>query len=84
MVCHTSIRILLSLVAQQNMELEQMDVKIAFLHGTLEERIYIRQLDGFMEVGQEEKVYLLRRSLYGLKQSPHQWYHRSNSFILSL
>ena len=40
-VRHTSIRVLLSLVAEHNMELEQMDVKIAFLHENLEKKIYI-------------------------------------------
>ena len=55
-VCHTSIWVLLSLVAQHDIELEQMDVKIAFLHENLEEKIYVRQPDGFMEMGQEEKV----------------------------
>ena len=40
-VRHTSIRVLLSIVAAQDLELEQMDVKTAFLHGHLEERIYM-------------------------------------------
>ena len=48
-----SIRILLALVAQFNMELVQMDVKTAFLHGDLEEEIYITQPDGFKVVGKK-------------------------------
>ena len=59
-------------------------MKTVFLHETLEERIYMRQPDGFMEIGQEDKVCLLRRSLYGLKQFSRQWYHRFDGFILSL
>ena len=59
-------------------------MKTAFLHGTLEKRIYMKQSDGFMEMGQEEKVCLLSKSLYGLKQSPRQWYRRFDSFVLSL
>ena len=59
MVCHTSIWILLSLVVEYDIELKQMDVKIAFLHRILEEKIYIKQLDGFIEIGQENKVCLL-------------------------
>ena len=47
-----------------------MDVKMAFLHGHLEERIYMEQLLGFRDPGSEEKVCLLQKSLYGLKQSP--------------
>ena len=50
-VKHSSIRILLALVAQFNMELVQMDVKTAFLHGDLEEEIYITQPDGFKVTG---------------------------------
>ncbi|WP_374695589.1 reverse transcriptase domain-containing protein [Areca yellow leaf disease phytoplasma] len=67
MVCHTSIRVLLSLVVEHDMELEQMDVKIAFLHGSLDEKIYMKQPDGFIEIGQEDKVCLPWRSLYGSK-----------------
>ena len=50
-VKHSSIRILLALVAQFNMELVQMDVKTTFLHGDLEEEIYITQPNGFKVAG---------------------------------
>ena len=69
-VRHTSIRVLLSIIAAQDLELEQMDVKTAFLHGHLEESIYMEQPQGFREPGSKEKVCLLKKSLYGLKQSP--------------
>nr|GEY69849.1 hypothetical protein [Tanacetum cinerariifolium] len=52
-------------------KLEQLDVKTAFLHGNLEETIYMRQPRGFKE-GTGNKVCLLKKSLYGLKQSPRQ------------
>ena len=52
-VKHSSIRILLALVAQFNMELVQMEVKTSFLHGDLEEEIYITQPDGFKVAGKE-------------------------------
>jgi len=84
MVRHTSIRVLLSSVAKHNLELEQMDVKTAFLHGRLEDKIYMKQPDGFIEIGQVNKVCLLQRSIYVLKQSPRQWYHRFDKFIMSL
>ncbi len=58
-VRHTSIRMLLSIVAIQDLELEQMDVKTTFLHGNLEEKIYMEQPKGFGEPGSEEKVCLL-------------------------
>ena len=56
---HSSIRILLALVAQFNMELVQMDVKTTFLHGDFEEGIYITQPDGFKVAGKENWVYKL-------------------------
>ena len=83
-VKHTSIRMLLSLVAQLNMELEQLDVKTAFLHGDLEETIYMAQPEGFKEAGKEDLVCKLKKSLYGLKQSPRQWYKRFDTFMLQI
>ena len=69
-VRNTSIRAVLALVAHYDMALEQMNVKTAFLHGDLEERIYMEQLKGFSQPGQEYLVCKLKKSLYGLKQSP--------------
>lgn len=69
-VKHTSIRVLLTIVAHQNLELEQLDVKTAFLHGELEEDIYMTQPDGFQVHGKEDYACKLKKSLYGLKQSP--------------
>nr|GEY87203.1 retrotransposon protein, putative, Ty1-copia subclass [Tanacetum cinerariifolium] len=63
---HSSIRTLLSIVAMRDYELEQLDVKTAFLHGELEEDIYMEQLEGFIVPGKENLVCRLRKSLYGL------------------
>src|ERR1044072_582813 len=82
-VRHTSIRAVLALVACTDMILEQMDVKTAFLHGNLEEQIYMKQPEGFEETGQG-LVCKLKRSLYGLKQSPRQWYKRFDSYMLKI
>ena len=81
-VKHVSIRVILSLVASLDLELEQMDVKTAFLHGNLEEKIYMAQPKGYEVKGQEDKACLLKRSLYGLKQSPRQWYKRFDEYIV--
>jgi hypothetical protein len=81
-VKHSSIRVLLALVAQFDLELVQLDVKTAFLHGDLEEDIYMTQPDGFKVAGKENLVCKLNRSLYGLKQSPRQWYKRFDQFMM--
>ena len=57
----------MALVAHYDMALEQMDVKTAFLHGDLEERIYMKQPEGFSQLEQEHLVCKLKKSLYGLK-----------------
>ncbi|KAG8481529.1 hypothetical protein CXB51_026324 [Gossypium anomalum] len=76
-VKHSSIRALLGIVAMHDLELEQLDVKTAFLHGELEEDIYMQQPEGFTVSEKEDYVCLLKKSLYGLKQSPRQWYKSS-------
>ena len=80
-VKHSSIRVLLALVAQFDLELKQLDVKTAFLHGDLEETIYMDQPEGFLAEGKEDHVCQLKKSLYGLKQSPRQWYKRFDAFM---
>jgi hypothetical protein len=64
-------------------ELEQLDVKTAFLHGELEEVIYMDQPKGFVVPGKENLVCRLKKYLYGLRQSPRQWYRRFDSFMIS-
>ncbi|CAM8885204.1 unnamed protein product [Rhodiola kirilowii] len=81
-VKHRSIRILLSIVANFNVELEQLDVKTAFLYGSLNETIYLRQPEGFIVGDPDKKVCLVKKSLYGLKQSPRQWYRRFDEFMM--
>ncbi|ONK68535.1 uncharacterized protein A4U43_C05F12950 [Asparagus officinalis] len=78
---HTSIRVLFAMVAHFNLELEQLDVKTAFLHGELDEQIFMHQPEGFIVEGKEDHVCRLKKSLYGLKQSPRQWYLRFDTFM---
>jgi hypothetical protein len=66
-----------------DLELEQLDVKTAFLHGELEEEIYMDQPEGFIVAGKEDLVCKLKRSFYGFKHSPRQWYKRFDSFMLA-
>lgn len=77
----TTIRLVLSIVAAENLHLEQLDVKTAFLHGDLNEDIYMAQPEGFQVVGKEDWVCKLKKSLYGLKQAPRQWYLKFDNFM---
>ena len=58
------------MVASENLHLEQLDVKTAFLYGDLEEKIYMHQPEGFIVQGKKNLVCRLTKSLYGLKQAP--------------
>jgi len=78
----TSIRVLISLAAVYNLIVHQMDVKIAFLNGELEEEIYMEQPEGFVVHGQESKVCKLDKSLYGLKQAPKQWHEKFDNLMI--
>ena len=60
-----------------------MDVKTVFLHGSLDEELYMLQLEGFPIPGKEFLVCKLQRSLNGLKQALHLWYKKFDSFMLS-
>ena len=65
-----TICLVLSIVAAKELHLEQLDVKIAFLHGDLEDEIYMKQSEGFSIKGKEKLVCRLTKSLYSLKQAP--------------
>jgi hypothetical protein len=74
----------MSLAATFDLEIEQMDVKTTFLHGDLEEEIYMKQPKGFVLKGKQELVCKLKRSLYSLKQSLRMWYQKFDAHILRL
>lgn len=77
----SSIRVVLGLAASLNLEIEQLDVKTAFLHSDLKEDIYMEKPEGFKVKGKEEYVCKLKKCLYGLKQAPRQWYRKFDSFM---
>lgn len=68
-----SLRILLALKAIHGWKSFQLDVKTAFLYGTIDKDIYMDQPEGFVEKGKEHFVCHLLKSLYGLKQAPRIW-----------
>lgn len=57
---------------------------MAFLHGELEEKILMEQPQGYEVKGAEDKVCLLQKSIYGLKQSPSQWYKKFDNFMIGV
>ena len=68
-----TITLVLFLAAQNSWLVHQLDVKSAFLHGDLQEELYIEQPPGFIRENHEDKVYKLKKALYGLKQAPRVW-----------
>ena len=78
-----SILVILGLATSMNLELESLDVKTTFLHGDLDEEIFMEQPKGFKVKGKENMVCKLKKSLYELKQAPRQWYKKFDSFMMS-
>ena len=76
-----SIRLIISIVASQHWLLHQLDIKNAFLHGDLQEEVYMAQPPGFVAQGEYGKVCHLRKSLHGLKQSPRAWFGKFSEVI---
>ena len=79
----TTLRCVLALAAHMDMDLVQMDVKIAFLYEDLHKEIYMQQSEGFEEEGKDKLMCRLKKSLYDLKQAPREWYHKFHLFMLS-
>jgi hypothetical protein len=67
------VRMMVALAAHHRWLVHHMDVKSAFLNGSLAEVVYAKQPPGFIAAGNEDKVYRLRKALYGLWQAPRAW-----------
>ncbi|MCO5610248.1 hypothetical protein L7F22_064484 [Adiantum nelumboides] len=78
----TTLHALFAIVAVLDLELDRMDVHTAFLHGDVEEELYMKQPEGYVIPGKEHLVCKLNRSLYGLKQASRQWYKKFDAFML--
>ena len=76
-----SLRIIMAIVANFDLELHQMDVRIDFLNGDLADDVYMSQPIGFEEVGKEHMVCKFQKSIYGLKQTSRQWYLKFNEVV---
>ncbi|UYV70787.1 hypothetical protein LAZ67_8000616 [Cordylochernes scorpioides] len=76
---HDTIRTLLAIAANEDLKLVQFDIKTAFLYGDLQDQIYIKQPEGFNNG--TDLVWKLKKSLYGLKQSPRCWNQKIVNFM---
>nr|GEV93161.1 hypothetical protein [Tanacetum cinerariifolium] len=76
------IRIFLAYVAHKGLTVYQMDVKTAFLHGSLKEDVYVCQPEGFIGADHPSHVYKLKKALCGIKQAPRAWYDELFTFLL--
>nr|GEW41378.1 ribonuclease H-like domain-containing protein [Tanacetum cinerariifolium] len=70
------------LVSQGHTQVYQMDVKSAFLYGTIEEEVYVYQPSGFEDPDHPDKVYRVVKALYGLHQAPRAWYETLANYLL--
>nr|KAJ0210184.1 hypothetical protein LSAT_V11C400173380 [Lactuca sativa] len=77
-----AIRLFLAYASYMNFIVYQMDVKTAFLHGVLEEEVFLNQPPGFVDKDHPDYVYRLDKVVYGLKQAPKAWYETLTSYLL--
>ncbi|KAD4177966.1 hypothetical protein E3N88_26557 [Mikania micrantha] len=77
-----AIRLFLAYAALHKLKVFQMDVKSAFLYGTIKEEVYVCQPPGFEDNKHPDWVYKLDKALYGLKQAPRAWYDTLSTFLL--
>lgn len=82
-VCFPTIHALLAYATQNYMLIHQMEVVVAFLNGKLDE-VFMKQPEGYVEKGKEHLVCKLKKSLYGLKQSPRCWNTSSEEYMESI
>lgn len=80
----TTVCLLLALAITQNWHIQQLDISNVFLHGNLQETIYMEQPPGFQNPNFSNHVCCLHKSQYGLKQALREWFCKLTSFLISL
>ncbi|GJS49712.1 putative ribonuclease H-like domain-containing protein [Tanacetum coccineum] len=78
-----AIRLFLAYASFMGFLVYQMDVKSAFLYGTIEKEVYVTQPPGFKHLDYLDKVYKVVKALYGLHQAPRAWYETLANYLLS-
>nr|GEX99808.1 putative ribonuclease H-like domain-containing protein [Tanacetum cinerariifolium] len=78
-----AIRLFLSYASFMGFMVYQMDVKSAFLYGTIKEEVYVYQPPGFEDSDYPDKVYKVVKALYGLHQAPRAWYETLANYLLN-
>lgn len=73
-VKYTTVRLFFSVTTRKRWKRISIDVKCAFINAFLEEEIYLHQPEGFIIIGDERKVYRLRKVIYGLKKTEKAWH----------
>ncbi|KAI3759044.1 hypothetical protein L6452_06617 [Arctium lappa] len=77
-----AIRLFLAYTSYMKFKVYQMDVKSAFLYASIEEEVYVCQPPGFENPNYPDRVYKLKKALYGLHQAPRAWYDTMSSYLL--
>ncbi|KAI3681162.1 hypothetical protein L6452_35946 [Arctium lappa] len=77
-----TIRLFLAYASYMNFKVYQMDVKSVFLYGTIDEEVYVCQPPGFENPSYPDRVYKLKKALYGLHQAPRAWYDTLSTYLL--
>ncbi|GJY80204.1 retrovirus-related pol polyprotein from transposon TNT 1-94 [Tanacetum coccineum] len=77
------IRLFIAYAAHKSFPIYQIDVKPTFLNGPLKEEVYVNQPDGFVDPYHPNKVYRLKKALYGHKQAPRAWHDELSNFLVS-
>jgi hypothetical protein len=80
----STVRIVLSITVSRGWTMRQLDVKNAFLHGLLQEQVYMEQPPGYADPSRPTHVCRLKKALYGLKKAPRAWFHRFSHFLLNV
>lgn len=83
-VSKSSLRLLFALAAKLNLSVHHLDINTAFLNGDLSEVIFMEQPEGFIDVNNKNKVCLLKKAIYGLKQSSRVWNQKIEKELLSI